>query len=400
MASIVSRSNGTYLVRVSCGVDSNGKQIARSKTFKPSKPNLPYSKLNRELEAFVAAFEQEIENEGPMLNVRPEKITFADFCVQYLEVKKNTLSPQTYNFYSKVIDEELMPMFARLRMKDLRTYHIQQFVQYLATEKKRLDGREGGIAASTVKRYTTVLRSIVTMAYKLEYIEDDIGRSRRIEFPKEEAKEVEAFTFDEVSDILTALESEPWHIRAVIEVALFTGCRRGEIVGLKWADIDFENRRLSVKRSIYKLSDGKAREKESKSKCSIRTISIPERLCKTLTEYRLQQNRHIAYLGDGWRNLDYVFTEEDGHVMNPHTPAKQFDHFLRRHGIRHLKFHGLRHTSATMLLANGCDIKTVSARLGHADIITTNIYVHALESTDRMAAQTFDNLLEKKQTKQ
>lgn len=395
MASIVSRSNGTYLVRVSCGVDSNGKQIARSKTFKSSKPNLPYSKLNRELEAFVAAFEQEIENEGPMRSVRPDKITFADFCVQYLEVKKNTLSPQTYNFYSKVIDEELMPMFARLKMKDLRTYHIQQFVQYLATEKKRLDGREGGIAASTVKRYTTVLRSIVTMAYELEYIEDDIGRSRRIEFPKEETKEVEAFTLEEVGEILKALESEPWHIRAVIEVALFTGCRRGEIVGLKWADIDFENQRLSVKRSIYKLSDGKAREKEPKSKCSIRTISIPERLCKTLTEYRLQQNRHIAYLGDSWRNLDYVFTEEDGYVMNPHTPTKQFDHFLKRHGIRHLKFHGLRHTSATMLLANGCDIKTVSSRLGHADITTTNIYVHALESTDRMAAQTFDNFLKK-----
>ena len=395
MASIVFRSNGTYLVRVSCGVDSNGKQMARSKTFKPSKPNLPYTKLNRELEAFVAAFEQEIENEGPMRNVRPDKITFADFCVQYLEVKKNTLSPQTYNFYSKVIDEELMPMFARLKMKDLRTYHIQQFVQYLATEKKRLDGREGGIAASTVKRYTTVLRSIVTMAYKLEYIEDDIGRSRRIEFPKEETKEVEAFTLEEVGDILKALESEPWHIRAVIEVALFTGCRRGEIVVLKWADIDFENQRLSVKRSIYKLSDGKAREKEPKSKCSIRTISIPERLCKTLTEYRLQQNRHIAYLGDGWRNLDYVFTEEDGYVMNPHTPTKQFSKFLKRHGIRHLKFHGLRHTSTTMLLANGCDIKTVSSRLGHADISTTNIYVHALESTDRMAAQTFDNFLKK-----
>ena len=395
MASIVSRSNGTYLVRVSCGVDSNGKQIARSKTFKPSKPKLPYAKLNRELEAFVAAFEQEIENEGPMRNVRPDKITFADFYVQYLEVKKNTFSPQTYNFYSKVIDKELMPMFARMKMKDLRTYHIQQFVQYLAIEKKRLDGREGGIAASTVKRYTTVLRSIVTMAYKLEYIEDDIGRSRRIEFPKEETKEVEAFTLEEVGDILKALESEPWHIRAVIEVALFTGCRRGEIVGLKWADIDFENQRISVKRSIYKLSDGKAREKEPKSKCSIRTISIPERLCKTLTEYRLQQNRHIAYLGDGWRNLDYVFTEEDGYVMNPHTPTKQFDHFLKRHGIRHLKFHGLRHTSATMLLANGCDIKTVSSRLGHADISTPNIYVHALESTDRMAAQTFDNFLKK-----
>ena len=399
MANIISRSNGTYLIRVSCGLDSNGKQISRSKTFKPSKPNLPYTKLNRELEAFVATFEQEVAEEGPMRNVRPDKITFADFCTQYLEIKKNSLSPQTYNFYSKVIEEELMPMFARLKMKDLRTYHLQQFIQYLANDKKRLDGHEGKIAASTVKRYATVLRSIVGMAYKLEYIEEDIGRSRRIEFPKEETKEVEVFTLEEVENILNALESEPWHIRAVIEVALFTGCRRGEIVGLKWADIDFENQRISVKRSIYKLSDGKAREKEPKSKTSIRTISIPERLCKTLTEYRLQQNRHIAYLGDGWKNLDYVFTEEDGYVMNPQTPTKQFDYFLKRHGIRHLKFHGLRHTSATMLLANGCDIKTVSARLGHADITTTNIYVHALESTDRMAAQTFDNFLKAKKGK-
>ena len=399
MANIISRSNGTYLIRVSCGLDSNGKQISRSKTFKPSKPNLPYTKLNRELEAFVAAFEQEVAEEGPMRNVRSDKITFADFCTQYLEIKKNTLSPQTYNFYSKVIEEELMPMFARIKMKDLRTYHIQQFIQYLANDKKRLDGHEGKIAASTVKRYATVLRSIVGMAYKLEYIEEDIGRSRRLEFPKEDTKEVEVFTLEEVENILNALECEPWHIRAVIEVALFTGCRRGEIVGLKWADIDFENQRISVKRSIYKLSDGKAREKEPKSKTSIRTISVPERLCKTLTEYRLQQNRHIAYLGDGWKNLDYVFTEEDGYVMNPQTPTKQFDHFLKRHGIRHLKFHGLRHTSATMLLANGCDIKTVSARLGHADITTTNIYVHALESTDRMAAQTFDNFLKTKKGK-
>ena len=399
MANIISRSNGTYLIRVSCGLDSNGKQISRSKTFKPSKPNLPYTKLNRELEAFVAAFEQEVAEEGPVRNVRPDKITFADFCTQYLEIKKNSLSPQTYNFYSKVIEEELMPMFARLKMKDLRTYHIQQFIQYLANDKKRLDGQDGKIAASTVKRYATVLRSIVGMAYKLEYIEEDIGRSRRLEFPKEETKEVEVFTLEEVENILRALEGEPWHIRAVIEVALFTGCRRGEIVGLKWADIDFENQRISVKRSIYKLSDGKAREKEPKSKTSIRTISIPERLCKTLTEYRLQQNRHIAYLGDGWKNLDYVFTEENGYVMNPQTPTKQFDHFLKRHGIRHLKFHGLRHTSATMLLANGCDIKTVSARLGHADITTTNIYVHALESTDRMAAQTFDNFLKTKKGK-
>ena len=100
-------------------------------------------------------------------------------------------------------------------------------------------------------------------------------------------------------------------------------------------------------------------------------------------------------MGEGWNDLGYIFTEVDGHVMNPMTPTKQFDHFLKRHDIRHLKFHGLRHTSATMLLANGCDIKTVSTRLGHADLETTNIYVHALDESDRGAADTFDRVFAK-----
>ena len=99
--------------------------------------------------------------------------------------------------------------------------------------------------------YRVLLGNTITVLF--------IGRPRRIEFPKEETKEVEAFTLEEVGDILKALESEPWHIRAVIEVALFTGCWRGEIVGLKWANIYFENQRISVKRSIYKLSDDKLR---------------------------------------------------------------------------------------------------------------------------------------------
>ena len=102
---------------------------------------------------------------------------------------------------------------------------------------------------------------------------------------------------------------------------------------------------------------------------------------------------------DGWVDLDYVFTEEDGHVMNPHTPTKQFDHFLKRHNIRHLKFHGLRHTSATLLLSQGCDIKTVSKRLGHSDIETTNIYVHALEDMDKGAAQTLDDFINQRRKK-
>lgn len=391
MASIIPKSNGAYLIRVSCGLDGSGKQIVRSKTFKPSKPNLSYQRLNKEIDQFVAEFELEAKSGEKGVNF--DKITFSEFCVKYLEQKKTSLAPTTYIFYEMIIRTELIPMFGTMKLRDIKTYHIQQFIQYLATEKKRNDGVEGGISATTVRRYTTVLRSILTLAYKLDFIDEDVGSSRKIEFPKESSTEIEVYTIEEVGEILRALETEPLNIKALVEIAIFTGMRRGEIVGLKWGDIDFQNQKIQVKRSIYKPKNEKAQEKTPKSKYSIRTISIPEQLCKTLVAYRAHQDRHISFLGDAWKNLDYVFTEENGYVMNPQTPTKQFSHFLKRHGIRHLKFHGLRHTSATMLLANGCDIKTVSTRLGHADIDTTNIYVHALESTDRKAAQTFDYLI-------
>ncbi|MBR6577542.1 MAG: tyrosine-type recombinase/integrase [Clostridia bacterium] len=392
MANITPKSNGTYLIRISCGSDAAGKPITKSRIFKPSKPNLTYTKLNKEIDAFVKAFEEEIALYGTQ--ERPDRILFATFCEKFLEVKKSTLSPTTYPFYENVVTEMLIPMFGSMKMRDIRTHHVQQFIQYLYNERPRGDGAEGHIAPSTVKRYTTVLRSILTLAYKMEYIDEDVGISRRIEFPKADTPEVEAFTMEEVTEILKAAESEPINIRALIEVALFTGLRRGEIVGLKWEDVDLDKQILSVKRSIYKPKNEKALEKAPKSQCSIRTMAIPEHLCNTLREYQAYQDCHASFLGTAWKNLGYIFTEEDGYVMNPHTPTKQFSKFLKRHNIRHLKFHGLRHTSATMLLANGCDIKTVSVRLGHSDIETTNIYVHALESVDRMAAKTFDRMLD------
>lgn len=390
MASIQAKKNGTYLIRISCGTDGNGRPIARSRIFKPSRPDLSYQKLHKEIEMFTEAFKREVGQELDDRN--PNHITFSAFCEKYSSIKKPTLSPLTFAFYQKIIQTQLIPMFGTMKINEIRSYHVQQYIDFLANQKTREDGREGEISASTVKRYTTVLRSILTLAYKLQYMEEDVGLSRRLEFPKEQTVEANAFTEEETQNILHALNQESLHIQVLIQIALFTGMRRGEIVGLKWEDIDFENRLISIKRSIYKPKNGKAEEKEPKSKSSIRTISIPDLLCQKLMQYREQQNRHISYMGDAWYDLHYIFTEEDGHVMNPHTPTKQFAHFLKRHGIRHLKFHGLRHTSATLLLANGCDIKTVSARLGHADIETTNRYVHALESSDRKAAQTFDSL--------
>lgn len=395
MASITEKPNGTYLIRVYCGTDDTGKQIFKSKTFRPSKRNLPYTKLNKEMNDFIKTLECEAQEEMTNNQFKktddPGKMPFEVFCKEYLKIKKDALSPNTIPYYTRVINTHLIPMFGKMRLEEFKVYHIQQYITYLCNMERK-DKHVGKVAGTTVKRYATVFRSILSLAYKMEYIENDISMSRRLHFPPESTAEVEVYSFEEIQTILEKLQQEPIHIRAVIETAIFTGCRRAEIVGIKWSDIDFEKKTLHIKRSIYKLKGEKAQEKIPKSKNGIRTITIPERLCDTLLEYKKQQDGYKAFFDSSWNDLDYVFTESNGLVMNPHTPTKQFQKFLKRHNLRQVKFHGLRHTSATLLLASGCDIKTVSARLGHGDIETTGIYLHALESTDREAAKKFDEL--------
>ena len=387
MANITQKPNGTFLVRISCGRDiMTGKQILRGRIFKPSKPDLSQERFQKELNVFIEDFTDELQCERN--RKKPENKIVSDFAKEYLSIQKTSLSPGSYAFYQSIIDKHILPMFGRMRLRDIKTYHVQDFILRL-NSLPRSDGKPGHISPSTVKRYTSVLRSMLTMAYKMYYMDDDVGLSRRLTFPKECYQEVDVFTIEETKAILAAAKTEPINIRLLIELALFTGMRRGEIVGLKWSDINFDKQCLSVKRSIYKPKGEKSIEKEPKSHSSIRTIAIPNRLCETLKEYKKSQEEYSLSLA-AWKNLDYVFTDDIGNVMNPQTPTKQFSHFLARHDIRHLKFHCLRHTSATILLANGCDIKTVSARLGHSSIDTTNIYVHMLESVDRHASKTFD----------
>ena len=389
MANITQKPNGTYLVRISCGRDiMTGKQILRGRIFKPSKSDSSQEIFQKELNKFIEDFTDELQ--GERNRKKPENKIVSDFAKEYLSIQKTSLSPGSYDFYQHIIEKHILPMFGRMRLRDIKTYHVQDFIMKL-NSMPRNDGKSGHISPQTVKRYTTVLRSMLTMAYKMYYMDDDVGLSRRLTFPKERYQEVEVFTIEEVKAILASAKTEPINIRLLIELALFTGMRRGEIVGLKWSDINLDKQCLSVKRSIYKPKGEKSIEKEPKSHSSFRTIAIPNCLCETLKKYKKSQEEYFLSHAT-WQNLDYIFTDDIGDVMNPQTPTKQFSHFLERHGIRHLKFHCLRHTSATILLANGCDIKTVSARLGHSSIETTNIYLHMLESVDRQAAKQFDKL--------
>ena len=425
MAYIKERGNNNYFVRVSYGMLDNGRPFQKSRLFHPSKVNLPESKLRKELDAFVKALEEECRIEFELKHQHkpnvdfdenkaaqelaeeagvqesqhvltpiqtPSTPLFSDFCEIYLTAKKENISSTTFLLYETAIQRILIPKLGHLHLDEIKPFHVQELINFLATPSGRVDKKGEKLAPATIRRYLTILQSIMTMAWKQEYIQSNPADTRRLEISKIVTPEVEAFSNEEIAEILKMAQLEPIHIHAVIATAIYTGARRGEIAGLKWEDVDFEKRTMYIRRSVVKLVGQEPEIKLPKTISSIRQMAIPQALCDVLQELKKEQDRKKALLGEKWHDEGFLFTDWCGHVMHPHTPTKQFDKFLKKYGFRHLKFHGLRHSSATYLLSNGCDIKTVSKRLGHTSIDTTNIYVHALAKTDKAAADCFDTI--------
>ena len=425
MAYIKERGNNNYFVRVSYGMQDNGRPFQKSRLFHPSKVNLPESKLRKELDAFVKALEEECRIEFELKHQHkpnvdfdenkaaqelaeeagvqesqhvltpiqtPSTPLFSDFCEIYLTAKKENISSTTFLLYETAIQRILIPKLGHLHLDEIKPFHVQELINFLATPSGRVDKKGEKLAPATIRRYLTILQSIMTMAWKQEYIQSNPADTRRLEISKIVTPEVEAFSNEEIAEILKMAQLEPIHIHAVIATAIYTGARRGEIAGLKWEDVDFEKRTMYIRRSVVKLVGQEPEIKQPKTISSIRQMAIPQALCDVLQELKKEQDRKKALLGEKWHEEGFLFTDWCGHVMHPHTPTKQFDKFLKKYGFRHLKFHGLRHSSATYLLSNGCDIKTVSKRLGHTSIDTTNIYVHALAKTDKAAADCFDSI--------
>ncbi len=321
------------------------------------------------------------------------RMKLADYVPVYLENAKHRLSPVVYEKYCRMLEICIVPMLGHFKLKDIKPIHIQRFVNALEERTTHLDGKEGKLTPSTIRRYYTMVQSVLHSAYKLGLIGTNPADSDRITLPKIAEQTTEIFTQEETELLLDRLESEPLQFRLLIHLALNTGCRRGELVGLKWSDINFNTGVLTVSRSNYKLTG----EKEIKSKPTktgkSREIILPPYVLKMLRLYRTEQMKTRLLIGDKWQGDEWIFIQADGKPMYPTTPTLQFSRFLKRAGLPHRKFHALRHTSATLLLANGTNIKNVASRLGHAQLKTTNRYVHAVEEADRQAANTLETIL-------
>ena len=191
------------------------------------------------------------------------------------------------------------------------------------------------------------------------------------------------FQPEQVSDILSALEDEPIKWRTIAHLLLVTGCRRGEIAGLKWSKVDLEHGRLEISANLCYSKENGVYETTTKTG-KTRYINIPHETSELLEEYRAWQDKQRLACGDRWQETGYLFTQEYGDPINP----------TERHGLPHINPHAFRHTVASVLIANGTDIVTVSKQLGHSQVSTTgDIYSHVIDESKAQAAECIADVM-------
>ena len=198
----------------------------------------------------------------------------------------------------------------------------------------------------------------------------------------------------EATHMLELLEKEEIQYKVAIHLLLHTGFRRGELMGLEWSDIDFENQVIHVRRSSLYLPDKGVFTDTTKNTTSDRAIKVSAATFDLLREYEAWQAEQRMLIGDQWQQSDRLFTAWNGKPMHPDTLTRWFHKFVRKNKLPQVSIHSLRHTNATLLIANQIPITTVAKRLGHANASTTSkIYAHAIQSADAAAAEALDIIL-------
>ena len=241
----------------------------------------------------------------------------------------------------------------------------------------------------TSHKYKKIIRTILSMAKKARLVDDNYASADYIDYPSRKRNSFPAMTDDEIKQFYDCLlKEDDIKIKTSMMLFITTGFRRGEVAGLEWSDVDFENNRISVNKSVLYTEGFGVYEKDPKTIKSTRTISVPDMLINQLKEYKEWQDKYIETLGDKYNNLNKIFSGDFGGLINPDRLDNWLLRFQGKHGLPHYTLHSLRHTNIALQIAAGVPIVTVSKRAGHARTsTTTDIYAYALESTDQVAAE-------------
>jgi integrase len=373
--------------------EKDGKKLRKSRNWTPPKTATGKDmteKAAREL-AEKTAYEWERDVLGG--NYVTKAITLSELFKEWdrLHLTPN-LAPKTSQEYRKQW-KRLEPLMGFLKSDKINVKHINTI--YADFQKDGANKKTGG--KLDVSHFHSMLSSMFSWAIKSEYMtKNPCDNATK---PKHEKKSKTVFDFEQAQTLLEKLKHEPLEFQSQISILLVGGIRRGELFGLRWADI-LPNGVLRVQRSISYI-EGQGLLVKSTKTCNIRHIKLPDGILQTLSEYKQEQQERIFNLGDMFTDYDYIFTTDNGTPRHVDGIAKKYKSFLRKCGfseeiVKAIPLKGLRDTFASLLFASGKDVRTVAGLMGHSQpTMTLNVYGQFLPSQWGAAEETFTPLLSK-----
>ncbi|KHO63395.1 Site-specific recombinase XerD [Thermoanaerobacter sp. YS13] len=378
--SIQKKGKNKYLLVVSAGFDITGKRIRYTKTITANS--------DAEAEKQLALFYSEVMK-GNIRN--DQQLTLGEYCKYWIETKEKKLAPTTIDGYKKLM-KRINEALGHIRLSKLKPRHLSEFYDLL---------REENLAENTISHYHRFLHAVLETAYKVDKLIPENPAKAVIDPPTPGRPKPNFYDDEQTLKLLEALNNAPLKYKVFVILALETGTRRSELLGLEWKDIDFVKGIIYIQRASNYTKENGIYTGTTKTETSVRKITVSKEILTLLKEYRRWQNEERLKKGDKWIDTDRLFTQENGLPMHPDTPDKWFKKFLKRNNLPIITIHGLRHTNASIMIANNIDIITVAGRLGHADKSTpVRIYGHMLNKKEKQAAEIIANETLRKTKKQ
>jgi integrase len=311
-------------------------------------------------------------------SIEAENLTFAVFAEQFLSAAAPTLRPASYRRYADLLQNHIIPILGRTRLQKLTPFDLQRLYA---------DRLAYGLSPTSVHHVHVMVFRVLKQAYRWGMVSRNVAEM--VDAPRRTFPDVVTWNMGQVATFFAV--SDDHYLAALWRLALLTGMRRGELLGLMWEDIDLERGMLAVRRTMSRGSGGDWVLGQPKTASGRRAIALPESCVASLRKHRAKQNSQRLRLGELWQDSGFVFTGQQGQALHVNVLVTQFKGLIRKAGLPDLRFHDLRHTSATLLLAQGVHPKIVQERLGHADIsMTLNRYSHVTPDMQRSAADTLD----------
>ena len=301
--------------------------------------------------------------------------TFKDLAQEYYNYKIDTVEKKTFINYAYRL-KHAMEKLGHVKLQELNMKILENFYQYLrhtyiSPKTKR------HLSTTTIRSYYDIINNMLDYAVKCCYIVEN--PNAKIDKPKKAKTNIPYYTPEEVEKLIFVLQFEPIKYQAIILLALDLGCRRGELAGLNWTDIDFQTGRVQINKTTQ-CANGKIFEKGTKTTNSERINYISKTTLEILKKWQKEQLKQKILLGSKWQGSKRVFTSDYGTDIHPDTPSKILSKIIKKYCLKKITFHGLRHTNVTLMIAKGIQTQIISRKVGHSSVQTTDrVYSHFFE---------------------